>query len=146
MAAIKKSFHSTGWWNDIYNNLLMKIRIQGNSIRYRLRQPEVENFKRLGLITETIQLGTAPTDQLQFILRRSLSNEIAVQYANNTTTIQVPELIAEQWTDTELVGFDAGIAIGNGIVLKILVEKDFKCLDGSDEDNVGAYPNPAKQC
>lgn len=130
--------------NDIYSDSAMKIRIQGNSIRYRLRQPEVENFKRFGAVTETIQLGS--TDRLRFVLQRSLGNEITVEYADKTTTVHVPDPIAAQWTKSDLVGFDAVIYLGNGNTLKVLVEKDFKCVDGREEDNVGAYENPAKQC
>ncbi|HTM91569.1 MAG TPA: hypothetical protein VL095_04070 [Flavisolibacter sp.] len=122
----------------------MKIRIQGNSIRYRLRQPEVENFKRYGSVTEVIQLGKESTDQLRFILQKSPGNEITVQFENATTTIHVPQPMADTWTDSDLVGFDAISEIYNGDGLQVLIEKDFKCLDGSDEDNIDAYPNPAK--
>lgn len=124
----------------------MKIRIQSNSIRYRLRQPEVENFKKYGSVTETIRLGKESTEQLLFVLQKYRGEDIAVEFANTTTTIQVPQAMADRWTDSDLVGFDAIVEIGNDDGLKILIEKDFKCLDGSDEDNVGAYPNPAKQC
>jgi hypothetical protein len=132
--------------NDIYSNSLMKIRLQGNSIRYRLREPEVERFKKYGSITETIQLGETPGDQLRFALAKSSNIHITIEHLDRTTTIHVPQLLCDEWTDSDLVGFDAHIQIRNGNMLKVLVEKDFKCIDGSDEDNVGAYPNPAKQC
>jgi hypothetical protein len=124
----------------------MKIRLQGNSIRYRLREPELEHFKEYGIVTETIQLGEAPGDQLRFTLVRSSNSDITIQHVERTTTIHVPQPLSDRWTDSDLVGFDAIIPIGNGDTLTVLVEKDFKCLDGTDEDNVGAYPNPAKQC
>jgi hypothetical protein len=127
-------------------NVFMKIRIQGNSIRYRLKEPEVADFKKYGRVTETIQLGDEETEQLRFVLLRSSVNMVTVQQADKTTTILVPEQMAQRWTDSDLVGFDAIIEIGKGKGLKVLVEKDFKCLDGSEEDNIGAYPNPAKQC
>ena len=132
--------------NDIYSIVFMKIRIQGNSIRYRLKEPEVADFKKYGRVTETIQLGDEETEQLRFVLLRSSVNMVTVQQADKTSTILVPEQMAQHWTDTDLVGFDAIIEIGRGKGLKVLVEKDFKCLDGSEEDNIGAYPNPAKQC
>jgi hypothetical protein len=132
--------------NDIYSYVFMKIRIQGNSIRYRLKEPEVADFKKYGRVTETIQLGDEETEQLRFVLLRSSVNMVTVQQADKTTTILVPEQMAQRWTDSDLVGFDAIIEIGKGKGLKVLVEKDFKCLDGSEEDNIGAYPNPAKQC
>jgi hypothetical protein len=137
---------TSGHRNDIFSNSLMKIRIQGNSIRFRLRQPELEGFKEYGSVTETIKLGDAPCDQLRFTLARSSNTDITIQHVDKSTTIHVPQPLSERWTDSDLVGFDAIIQIGNGDKLKVLVEKDFKCLDGSDEDNVGAYANPAKEC
>lgn len=124
----------------------MKVRMQGNSIRYRLREPEVINFKKHGIITETVQFGNKEVDRLLFSLQKSSISEVGVQHAGETITIHVPQSLASKWTDTELVGFDAIIEIGKGKELKILVEKDFECLDAAEEDNEGAYPNPAKQC
>lgn len=120
--------------------------MQGNSIRYRLRQPEVEAFKKYGSVTETVQLGITSDSFLRFALTKSTDNAIDIQQTGTTITISVPEKLAGQWTDSDLVGFDAIIEIGNEDAVKVLVEKDFKCLDGSTEDNIGAYPNPAKQC
>lgn len=124
----------------------MKVRIQGNSIRYRLRQPEVENLKVSGSVTEVIELGPAPTDQLRFVLKRSAVAQLSVQHFDKTTIVHIPEQWACEWGDSDVVGYDAAVDLGNGDVLKILVEKDFKCLDGSEADNVGAYPNPAEYC
>jgi uncharacterized protein DUF7009 len=132
--------------NNIYSNRFMKIRIQGNSIRYRLKEPEVARFSKTGSVTESIQFGVMDGEQLCFVLQRSSVDELTVQHSHKTITIYVPLQIAQRWTDSDLVGFDAIISTGNGKSLNILVEKDFKCLDGSEEDNVGAYPNPAKQC
>lgn len=125
----------------------MKIRIQGNSLRYRLREPEVAEFKRAGRVSEAIQLGPGADDQLRFVLQASADNStITVLCSGKTTTICVPLPVAHKWTDTDLVGFDAAIEAGAGKPLKILVEKDFKCLNGPEEENEGAYPNPMKHC
>lgn len=71
----------------------MKIRIQGNSIRYRLGTPKAEFFKKYGSVTETIQLGTGSQDQLGFILQESSSAEIMVQFGERTTAIYVPQIV-----------------------------------------------------
>jgi hypothetical protein len=120
----------------------MKVRIQRNSIRYRLRQTEVTQFRKYGSLTEELQLGNEGDEHLRFVLRKSPDPEITIQYSANTTVINVPEQVANQWADSEKVGFDTIIEIGNGKALKILVEKDFKCLHGIDEDTEDAYPNP----
>lgn len=124
----------------------MKIRMQSNSIRYRLKEPEVNEFKNTGIITEHIQLGPDAGSSLRFILQKSDVKNIIVQSETNTTIILIPHDIANKWTDTSSVGFDAIIQLGNGTKLKVLVEKDFECLEGSQEENIGAYPNPNKSC
>jgi len=120
--------------------------MQGSSIRFRLKQPEVAQFQKQGNVTETIQLGSKVNDQLSFVLQKINEDDIAVQCDGNTTTIYVPTSLAEEWTETERVGFDTEINLGDGNVLKILVEKDFKCFDGTEEDNIDSYPNPMKNC
>jgi hypothetical protein len=40
------------------------------------------------------------------------------------------------------VGFSADVDSGKGRRISLLVEKDFMCMDGREEDNVGSYPNP----
>src|SRR5947208_1262510 len=92
-----------GYGNGFYANDLMKIRIQGNSIRYRLKQPEVESFQHSGQVTETIQLGMKPEEKLRFILQKSDVNAIALHYSSDTAVVLVPESIAVQWTDTDQV-------------------------------------------
>ncbi|MFL5809048.1 MAG: DUF7009 family protein [Flavisolibacter sp.] len=129
--------------NDFYAYHRMKIRLQGNSVRYRLKQQEVQSFHTNGQISETIQLGTKGDEELCFVLQRSNEKNIRIKYSQNTTTILIPETTAEKWTTSEQIGFDAEIEIGGGKILKLLVEKDFKCLDRSEEENIGSYPNPA---
>ena len=124
----------------------MKIRIQGNSIRYRLKEPEVADFKKYGSITETIQLGEEAHQQLHFQLHTSDKNTITINFSSNITILEVPREMAHKWTETDLVGFDAIIDIGRDKALKVLVEKDFKCLDGNESENEGAYPNPKENC
>lgn len=124
----------------------MKIRMQSNSIRYRLKEPEVREFKNAGIIIESIQLGSNSDSFLRFILRKCDNDQISVQFENNTTVIQIPKDIANEWTGTGSVGFDAAIELENGITLKVLVEKDFECLEANKEENIGAYPNPMKNC
>jgi hypothetical protein len=124
----------------------MKIRMQAGSIRYRLKEPEVREFKTAGIITESIQLGTRSDSFIRFILQKSDNKHIAVQFENNTTVINIPKEISDEWTGTASVGFDAVIELGNERSLKILVEKDFECLEANEEENIGAYPNPKKNC
>lgn len=124
----------------------MKVRILGNSLRFRLKQPEVTHFQQHGEVTETTEFGSDPGQQFRFTLKRSPEPDYAISFVANVTTIRVPEHVAEKWAGTEQVGFDARIDTGKGRVMEVLVEKDFACLDAPEEDNLGTYPNPNAVC
>ncbi|MEO6524632.1 MAG: hypothetical protein ABIN91_23310 [Mucilaginibacter sp.] len=113
----------------------MKIRIGNNSLRYRLTRTEVERFASEGIAKETVQIGD---EQLTYILERVLCDELAVSFKNNIIQLSVPEHLANEWTNTERVGFDNKDSSG----LYLLVEKDFKCLDNVTEDQSDNYENP----
>ncbi|MBP9186277.1 MAG: hypothetical protein KBE91_01140 [Bacteroidia bacterium] len=122
----------------------MKIRIKGNSIRLRLTQTEVANFAQHGQIIEQTEFINAT---FSYVLKSSndVSNPTAT-LNNNTITLQVPAAIANNWTSTNLIGFDTKQPLNNGNELFILVEKDFVCLDNTLEDQSDNYPNPNAEC
>jgi hypothetical protein len=124
----------------------MKVRILGNSIRFRLRQKEVSQFQEKGNFKEIISFGPGNTNQLSFVLKQGSCTALDISFRSNTVTIEVPGSVCNKWTNTGLVGFEGTIDTAAGQTIKILVEKDFKCLDGSDAENEDAYQNPNVQC
>lgn len=123
----------------------MKLRIRGNSIRLRLLRSEVAKFGATGIIEESIDFGAS---KLTYILRRSSkTNNLAVEFSDNKIIVFVPAETAKNWTETELINLSGEQKISDGSVLKILVEKDFVCLDRpDDQDNKDAYPNVSHKC
>src|SRR5689334_3046010 len=101
----------------------MKVRILANSLRFRLKQPEVSHFHRCGKVTEAVEFGPGPAGQLRFVLEISAGAALSVGFQSNTITIGVPRALAEEWTQTELVGFDGKVDNGQGSVIDVLVEK-----------------------
>ena len=131
--------------NDIFIHLFMKVRIQGNSIRFRLKQPEVERFGREGSITESMSF-TETEDGLSFTLEVTQDDAFSVQYDTGKMILWIPQKTATQWTRGDAVGFEEKIKTSAGKTISLLVEKDFKCLDGKEEEEEGSYPNPLKAC
>jgi hypothetical protein len=123
----------------------MKVRISGNGIRFRLKQPEVESFARSGKIVEHLQFGPREEDCLKFQLEKSPCEKIDASFAKNSVTVYIPEMESNEWTDTQIVGIE-GKVVNEGIVLSVLIEKDFACIDGNSEENAGTYPNPLTNC
>jgi hypothetical protein len=72
--------------------------------------------------------------------------QFAIHYGAHAITLQVPKQVAAQWTGTEMVGFEEAVDTGKGTTVKVLVEKDFACLDKGEVENEGTYPNPKAAC
>lgn len=138
----------------------MKLRIRGNSLRLRLLRGEVKQFGETGRVTETIQFAASPAAQLSYILEAdSKARKITTHFADNQITVLIPVSMARDWVDSDEVSlkseqpieFKKQIGAGkNGSsenVLKILIEKDFVCLDRKDDpDNADAFPHPTGKC
>jgi hypothetical protein len=58
----------------------------------------------------------------------------------------MPKSIADEWTESNEVGFQHIQILPNGTELFLLVEKDFVCLDNTFEDQSDNYPNPNAVC
>ena len=126
----------------------MKLRIKGNSIRLRLLRSEVERFCAAGVITEEVRFGTGVDQALKYSLATSDGiEELTVQFSDNQILILLPESTAMNWTGGNDVGVEGAIDIGNDCLLSVLVEKDFECVDRTDDpDRADAYPNPLVSC
>ncbi|MFA9214399.1 MAG: hypothetical protein ACEQSR_11230 [Candidatus Methylacidiphilales bacterium] len=122
----------------------MKIRIKGNSIRIRLTQTEVKNFADNKYIEEATEFID---NKLFYALAASPNvSELSAQMVGNKITLLVPEQIVQNWTTTDLVGFENEFNIGDNKKLFLLVEKDFVCLDNTFEDQSDMFPNPNAVC
>lgn len=112
----------------------MKIRIKGNSLRYRLTKSDIDCFSNNGYIEETICFGN---QKLVYALQRFRVDELTADFNDQKIVLYVPLAITEEWTTTDRVGFE-----NNDSSLYLLIEKDFKCLDNVAEDQSDNYPNP----
>jgi hypothetical protein len=125
----------------------MKIRIQGNSIRLRLSQSEVDTFAKTGMVHDRIQFGNTAGEALSYILEKAEVRQLGAAYAPNQIKVFVPANLAAEWTETELVGLERSMDLGEGNSLRILVEKDFQCLtEREGEDESDNFPNPNMSC
>jgi hypothetical protein len=118
----------------------MKVRIKGNSLRYRLTRPEVEGFSQTGLVEERVNFGAAA---LIYALCMTDARELSAAFADNRIFLYLPGEFIDEWLHTDKVGFDHRMPIaGSDEHLYLLVEKDYTCLDKVDEDQSDNYPNP----
>jgi hypothetical protein len=126
----------------------MKMRIQGNAIRFRLSRKEVAVLAVAGQILESVEFAPAGDQRLVYAIEVDAKlSAVAADYQGGRITVRLPQGQAREWLETERVGLDGEQTLGSGRMLRILVEKDFQCLhtaNGRIESEVGreAYPNP----
>ena len=122
----------------------MKIRIHGNSIRIRLSKTEVEILSDEGHLEERTSFGNT---YFTYALSQSMDvNELTATFADNQITMFVPASFLEDWPINNIVGFEENMPINETDFLYLLLEKDFKCLDNTTEDQSDNFENPNKTC
>lgn len=121
----------------------MKIRIKGNSIRYRLTQTEVQTLAETGTLTEETCFGPDEIQKLVYTIETKQGLEhLGADFQNNRITLFIPEQAARNWPGEERVGFQHHLQVSPETSLFLLLEKDFVCLDDVAEDQSDNYPNP----
>ena len=127
----------------------MKLRFQSNSIRLRLKRSEVEQFAKTGRIEEKIVFGGDSADVFHYVLETSTS--VPSPRSRRTAKgilVQVPPDLAARWVSSKEVGIKGIQSVVEEEPLQVLIEKDFACLDGPEEENVDTFPHPlsGKKC
>jgi len=118
----------------------MKIRIKGNSVRFRLTKTEVAIFCKEGQYIETTQFNKK---KLSYALKvKSGITSLEADFVGDVITIYMPENLRESWATDAVIGHSNEVDSNDKNALSLLVEKDFTCLDNTIEDQSDNYPNP----
>lgn len=122
----------------------MKIRIRGNSVRYRLSKTDVALLTGQGYLEERTSFGAS--ELIYALQRKAEGDTLTATYEGHTITLAIPAALLQDWATNDVIGFDGRMPISGGDTLYLLVEKDFKCLDHTIEDQSDNYDNPNKTC
>ncbi|MEM1323478.1 MAG: hypothetical protein AAGG75_24645 [Bacteroidota bacterium] len=122
----------------------MKIRIKGNSIRFRLTQSEVRQLQEKGHIGESTRFGPTADALFQYrIDSREAGEAIGARYCSHTISVLIPEEQIAHWASSAQVSLRQQMQVSATEQLDILIEKDFKCLtDRPGEDESDHFPHP----
>ena len=127
----------------IYYKRNMKIRLNKNTVRLRLNRSEVEKFGSEAQIEESTAL--LPLGFVYALKSDNGINALKIEFERNRITIYVPHVLGKEWVKTERVGIENWVDGFNGEKIQLLVEKDFKCLDHTAEDQSDNFENPIKR-
>ena len=122
----------------------MKLRIKGNSIRIRLSKTEVDELASGSLLQDSTSFGH---NSFGYAVQPVNNGELlTASFDKNIITLYVPEALLRNWPANSVVGFEAMMPLENSGNLHLLLEKDFKCLDETIDDQTDFFDNPAKTC
>ena len=122
----------------------MKIRMLENSVRLRLTQTEVKTLLEEGRFAQTVHFGLGPWQQLHYGIQNAAVSKIEVSFEEQKIWVHVPEIMIDEWARTDVVSLEEHISLNKEMQLRILIEKDFKCLSdrvGEDESDMFPHPN-----
>jgi len=120
----------------------MKLRMKGNSLRFRVAPSEVARLLQTGRIEETIRFALHEDAKLTYAVEHSaLQPELSIRYQPHEVAVLLPTAEATRWAEGEPIGIYADLDVG-GSKLAIAVEKDFACLHGDERDKKDTFPNP----
>lgn len=121
----------------------MKLRIKGDSLRLRVSRSELDRILCGERVEDTVHFSSDPDAKLTYSLgSASLGASTGVLYSPGQVAILLAKDDMETWGDPSQVGIYTSVGIGSENSLELVIEKDFACLDRSDEDNTGTFENP----
>lgn len=113
----------------------MKIRIKDNSIRYRITQSEVSQLWREGKVEAHTAFSGGPL--IYGIDTAEDGRPLSADFVEGRIVLHMPRLMIESLYHTDKIGFEDQTG-----PVRLLVEKDFACINHADEDQSDQYPHP----
>lgn len=122
----------------------MKLRITGNTARLRLSQSEVNEVVAGRTVSDSIAFGPRPDERLSYrVVVADEASAIRGELSDKVITFFLPRNAAREWAAGDAVSIDAEQEVGGESTLRILIEKDFACLNPRrSEDEGDMFPNP----
>jgi len=103
----------------------MKLRIKGDSIRFRLTRTEVADLAGGGEVADRTRFPAGAALGYRVTAAAAIPS-VAATFDAGIVTVQLPLDAARAWAGSEEVTIRAELPLGDGSLV-LLVEKDFPC-------------------
>jgi hypothetical protein len=125
---------------------IMKLRINRNSLQFRLSAADVERLDEMGAVSEKAEF--APGVEFSYMVRaRSAIHAMRASMDANSICVEIPTGMVSDWRQSDEVGLHHSQPLDNGSTLDVLIEKDIECIGGKNsEPGAVHYANPNKDC
>ena len=120
----------------------MKLRIRGNSIRFRLSQTEMVQLVENGTVHDSVEFS--PDARLDYRVEARPVESLKAGFTAQGIQVTIPTAMVQRWAEPEEVAIRGEQPVTDDKFLSILLEKDFVCLTPRDgEEDADSFPNPA---
>lgn len=125
----------------------MKLRLKGNSIRLRLDRKDLARLVEGGRVEDALRFGPDSAFVYAVEAGDAPRGGPTASYRDGRLTVRLDRRDIQEWAAGDRVGFENTHEVDGGTV-RILIEKDFACLDRrtGHEDDAHAFPNPSESC
>lgn len=124
----------------------MKLRLRGDSLRFRLTQGEVSKLHAGESVRESVHFSSASDHSFRYSIEPSCSAEhLCARFENGEILVEIPKALLELWASTDQVGVEFAQPLTEGKALRLVIEKDFRCLRQRSEDEQDNFPHPEER-
>jgi hypothetical protein len=121
----------------------MKLRILGDSLRFRLARSEVAALARGERVENTTHFPGGA--RLVYSLSTGAVPAVAATFDDRRIDVVLPHERINAWAESAEVSIRDTQRLPEG-ALRLLIEKDFECMQPREgEDPADRYPNPKKR-
>ena len=123
----------------------MKLRINDNSLRFRLTRSEVDALHQLGRVSAETAFPNFGASLTYTLATRADGTNFA-NFAHGHIVVTLDAQQVAHWAQTAEVGITFDLPLNSGDALVVLIEKDFNCLVvRSEENETDHFPNPLSE-
>lgn len=120
----------------------MKLRIRANTIRLRLSQSEIKTLE----LGDSVEASLFFEPKFAYQVKVGEIDKIEATYKDNSLLISLPKKEVSNWTASEQIGIRGIQTLENGEEIKVLVEKDFRCIIAREEvEDLDTFAHPRKK-
>lgn len=123
---------------------VMKLRILGNSVRFRVSQAELAQLVGEGSVQDSVGFGPGARLVYRLEVTDGAAEAVSAGYDGGGVNVVLPRALVDVWQRPDEVSIRGEQPLPGGESLGILIEKDFTCLiprEGEDQSDL--FPNPA---
>lgn len=120
----------------------MKLRILDDSIRLRLTRSEVEQIGQGAVVEGRTHFPGG--GEFRYTLGSGDVETPSAAFEQGVIAVTLPRSQAEHWAGSDMVTIEARQPLAEASDLRLLIEKDFRCLaPRDDEDQSDAFEHPS---